>query len=369
MIRCAYWLSATLFLVLVLAKFDPATGFTSLIRFGDTWENKRLPALQSLPIASIKGSNGYDGQFYATVAIDPLLRDAELSRVLDAPVYRARRILVPLAAYVGGLGRPWWILQAFALANVACWFVFAGLLRRVIGEEGRQGFARWFACMFGMGVLDSVRQSLVDLPALLLVALAVESRQRHRVVREASCFALAGLAKETSLLAALAAQVKGLRTGSARRPLAVLLAASIPLFVWSIYVSHRFPDPGSTGLGNFSWPFLGMLTQLKYSFRELSYGNLDGRYSFGVLATIGLGTQAVVLWRYSERDSPWWRVGAAYSILLVFLSYWVWSGYWAVCRAVLPMTIAFNLLLSGRRFWLLWVLGNLTLLHAVWRFL
>ena len=69
-------------------------------------------------------------------------------------------------------------------------------------------------------------------------------------------------------------------------------------------------------------------------------------------------------------NHPWWRIGAAYSILLLFLSYWVWSGYWAACRAVLPMTIAFNLLLPPNRFfWPLWILGNLTLLHGVWRFL
>lgn len=368
MSRHAYWLSAALFVGLVLAKYDPATGFTSLIRFGDTWEDKRLPALQPLPLASAKGSNGYDGQFYATVAIDPLLRDAELNRVLDAPAYRARRILVPLTAYMAGLGHPWWILQAFALVNVACWLVFGGILRRVIGEPSWIGFARWFACMFGMGVLESVRQSLVDLPALLLLTLAVQAHARQRSAREATWFALAALTKETSLLGAVALQEKNLMTGPRRRPLVVLLSAGLPLALWSIYVGTRFHDPASSGMGNLSWPFGGVLIQLRYSLRELSFGNLDGRYSFGVLAMVGLATQTFVVWTRADRASPWWRVGAAYSILLVFLSYWVWSGYWAVCRAVMPLTIAFNLLLPGRRFWWFWLAGNLTLLHAVWRF-
>ena len=49
---------------------------------------------------------------------------------------------------------------------------------------------------------------------------------------------------------------------------------------------------------------------------------------------------------------------------------WVWSGYWAACRAVLPMTLAFNLLLpAGRGFWIWWIAGNLALFHGVWRFL
>ncbi|HTL66776.1 MAG TPA: hypothetical protein VL200_03870 [Lacunisphaera sp.] len=369
MSRHVYWLSAALLLGLVLAKFDPVTGFTSLIRFGDTWQNKRLPVLQRLPIASAKGSNGYDGQFYATVALDPLLRDDELNEVLDAPAYRARRILLPIGAHLAGFGRPWWVLQAFALLNVACWFVFGWLLRRVIAEAGWRGFARWFACMFGMGVLESVRQSLVDLPSLLLLALAIEAHQRRRSGREAAWFGLAALAKETSLLGTIAVQARNPPTGSWRRAFAVLFSAALPLALWSIYVDRRFPAESASGLGNLSWPFVGLLTQLRYSLRELSFGNLDGRYSFGLLAMVGLGTQAVVLWRHTDRDSPWWRVGAAYSILLVFLSYWVWSGYWAVCRAVMPMTVAFNLLLSDRKFWRIWLLGNLTLLHAIWRFL
>jgi len=77
-----------------------------------------------------------------------------------------------------------------------------------------------------------------------------------------------------------------------------------------------------------------------------------------------------VLWRSPLPTAPWWRIGAVYSILFLFLSSWVWSGYWAACRAVLPMTVAFNLLLPpGRWFWSWWILGNITLLHGVWRFL
>jgi hypothetical protein len=39
-------------MAMVLAKFSPQTGFTSLIRFGETWQNRRHSALQNLPIAT-----------------------------------------------------------------------------------------------------------------------------------------------------------------------------------------------------------------------------------------------------------------------------------------------------------------------------
>jgi hypothetical protein len=369
--RHAFWISVFLFGALVLAKFSPHTGFTSLIRFGDTWRNHRHSALQNLPIAVVSGSNGYDGQFYATIALDPLLRGAELKEVIDAPVYRARRILAPAAAALLGLARPWWTLQAYALLNVICWFALGCLLHRRIAGNDWIAFARWAGCMFSMGVLDSVRQSLVDLPALLMLLLAVESHERPRPLRSAFWLALGNLTKETTVLGAIA--LHGDETGRTRWPrtIAMVLLPILPLLAWSLYVQQRLGGGGaSAGLGNLSWPLLGLLTQVKYSLRELSYGNLDGRYSFGLLAILGLATQLVTLWRTPNLPSAWWRIGAAYSVLFFFLSFWVWSGYWAACRALLPMTIAFNLLLpAGRRFWPTWIVGNLTLLHAVWRFL
>jgi len=369
MSRHAYWIVALFFLALVLAKFSPQTGFTSLIRFGGSSPYPQHRALHDLPVAIVPKSNGYDGQFYAQIALDPLLRSGDLDQVLDSPAYRARRILVPAFAAVFGLGQPWWTLQAYALINVICWLVLGWMLYRYIGGNDWVAFARWAGCMLSMGVLDSVRQSLVDLPALMLLVFAANACMASRPGRSTLYLALGNLAKETNMLGAIA-----LHAGPRPRWRAVLvslLLAGLPLLVWSLYVQHRFSNssPGS-GFGNFDWPLLGLLTQVKLALREIQYGNWDGRYGFSLIAIIGLFTQALLLWSSPQLKSSWWRIGAAYSFLLLFLSFWVWSGYWAACRAVLPMTIAFNLLLPATgRFWLWWALGNLTLLHAIWRFL
>jgi hypothetical protein len=369
MLRFAYWLAALLFAGLVAAKFNPETGFTSLIRFGETWNDRRLPQLRSVPIAVASDSSGYDGQFYAQIALDPLLRDPRTASALDAPMYRARRILTPLVAGLLGFGSPWWTIQIYALLNVAGWFGLAWLLRSEISGADWKSFARWFGCLFGMGVLESVRQSLVDLPALLLLVLAVKAARRTDNRSTTLWLALANLAKESSLIAGIALLFSPRpNIGHAGRILAI---AAAPLVAWSVYAGFRFHDtPGSSGAGNFTWPLWGAIQQLVLSGREVLSGNFDTRHTFALVAVVGFGLQASVLWRNRETGSSWWRIGAAYSVLLLFLGPWVWSGYWAVCRAVLPMTIAFNLLLpADRRFWPLWTLGNLTLLHAIWRFL
>jgi len=372
MSRHAYWIAGLVFAALVLAKFSPVTGFTGLIRFGESWQERRLSAVRSLPLASVAASNGYDGQFYAQIALDPLLRSKELEQAIDVPGYRARRILLPAVAHLIGLGDTWWTLQAYALLNVCCWFALGRVLLRNLPQDDWLAFARWSGCLFSIGVLDSVRQSLVDLPALLLMALAVDAHVRSRFPKSAFWQALGALTKETSLIGSLAldcgpavAQMRWKRTFWS------LAAAGLPIALWSWFVHQRFSgSSGESGLGNFDWPLHGLLVQGRLSLRAVLNGDFDGRYSFGLFAVVGLFVQSWVLWRSPQVQSPWWRIGAVYSVLLVFLSSWVWSGYWAACRAVLPLTIAFNLLLPANRwFWPLWIAGNLTLIHGVWRFL
>jgi hypothetical protein len=366
--RLPYLFATALFLGLVIAKFERETGFTSLLRIGETWAAKRTAAAKTVPSAIVPNSSGYDGQFYAQIALDPALRDPALATALDAPAYRARRILATATAYAAGLGRPSWVLQAYALLNVVCWIALAWLLLRElpVGTPGIR-FARWFGCLFSLGALDSVRQSLVDLPALLLVVLALRASRAPSLCKSTFFATLAHLTKETTLLASLALFLH--RPLAARR-IAFLALTVVPLALWMFYVANRFPLSADTGTGNFTWPFVGALELLSTSAIAVQGGNWDGRHTFGALAVISLFFQAGYLALNRDANSPWWRVGIAHAALLVFLGTWVWSGYWAACRAVLPLTVAFNLLLRpGRAFWPFWALANVTVLHGLWRFL
>lgn len=331
-----------------------------------------MPSLQPLSVPVVTRSAGYDGQFYAQVALDPLLHDSNLATALDAPAYRARRILVPATAALLGSGNPWWTIQIYALLNVCCWFAFAWLLKNELTIADWTSFARWFGCVFSMGVLESVRQSLVDLPALLLLVLAVRANGRNSVKPTTLWLALGNLTKESSILAAAALAAYRPLPLFLRRASLYVAVAALPALLWWVYVSRHFPSNSinSSGFGNFTWPLFGLINEIILSTRAILSGNFDSRYTFALVSIAGFIIQSTVLWLYPRPDTPWWRIGAAYSLLLLVLGPWVWSGYWAVCRAVLPLTIAFNLLLpASRAFWPLWICGNLSLLHAVWRFL
>jgi len=62
----------------------------------------------------------------------------------------------------------------------------------------------------------------------------------------------------------------------------------------------------------------------------------------------------------------WWRAGIGYAVLLVVLGDAVWEGYpGAASRVLLPMTLAFNILVPrGRAWWVLLLLGNLTVFFS-----
>src|SRR3954469_1894990 len=89
----------------VLKHFSPGTGFTNLICFGSEFFERAPSTVKSAPLA-VLNPVGYDGEFYAMIATDPLLLNPELKPALDIPSYRARRIAVPALAWCAGFGKP-----------------------------------------------------------------------------------------------------------------------------------------------------------------------------------------------------------------------------------------------------------------------
>jgi hypothetical protein len=104
----AYGAVAAAFLASAAAYYSPATGLTFFIEFPAESHGRELPIVQAIPHHDHPGSAGYDGQFYAQLAIDPLITDPAIDRALDDPPYRARRILFSWTAHLVGLGQPRW---------------------------------------------------------------------------------------------------------------------------------------------------------------------------------------------------------------------------------------------------------------------
>ncbi|MFT3828917.1 MAG: hypothetical protein QM691_04335 [Opitutaceae bacterium] len=351
-------------LALVACRWDARTGFTALLRFGDEFADRRLPAVAALPHESVPGL-GYDGQFYAQLAVDPRVLRPEVRAAFDVPAYRGQRILLPLLAHTAG--RPWWILQTYALLNVVAWLLLAHFWwAEITALDPHRAPWLWLAGVLSLGALDSVRLALVDLPAALLILLGVRAA-RAATPWATGFFAFAALTRETALFGALTISHAAFWKRWGLRALCAL-----PTVAWFAWLRVNLPAGDGGFAGNFAWPGAAVATHLARCVWELGQGNLDSRYLWGLVGAAGFIYQLLhlVFLARTRWAEPWVRAGVPFAVLLWVLGDSVWAGYWAVARACLPLTLAFNLTLpASRGFWWRFMLGNACLLHAVYRFL
>ncbi len=369
-VRLAYVIGVAVFLLCVGEFYHRNTGFSSLISIGDMLNDSKVTALRQSPHHVYEGSPGYDGAYYVQLALYPTLDNPELKKAIDNLPYRAKRILFCWTAWALGLGQPAWIIQAHALLNVACWLILGWVLLRWFPPDRWENLLRWGGVMFSHGVCMSVRHSLVDAPSLLLVALALRWLEDGKRTAGAVTLAFAGLGKETSLLATAGLDFDWRAPRTWWRTALTVAAVAVPLAAWMAYVRFKFGPAEDPGLGNFTLPLAGYYERLTVAWREAFASDAAG-INWATLATVGaLAVQwlfFVLRWRPAER---WWRVGAAFAFMMVFLSTPVWEGYpGASTRVLLPMTLAFNLLVPRGVRWLPVLLaGNLTVTASVFEF-
>lgn len=342
--------------------YMPGKGFTYLIMFGDRTAAHYLPELKALNHYQIPNSVGYDAAYYAQIAMHPQLGDPVLREAVDSLPYRARRILFCWTAYGLALGDPARALHIYAVQNIVCWLLLAWLLLRWFPATDGGNFVRWAGVLFSFGLCFSVRGSLVDGPSLLLIAAGVALAESGRRGWSAALLGVAGLGKETNVLAgaALLPLVGSRREWlqAAARGMVVIL----PLAVWLITLKLWLGEAMESGYRNFAAPFVAYVGK----WREIVHG-LDGTGPTwaergSAFLVIALTTQFLFLALRPRWNDIWWRVGAAYAGLMAVLGEAVWEGYpGAASRVLLPMTLAFNVLVPrGWRWWPVLLLGNIT---------
>ena len=357
---------AVFLLASVARLYHPPYGFTEMIRFASPGTGE-LPVLQAIPHYRHPPWGSYDGQFYAQLALDPLLRDPAIDRALDLPPYRARRILFSWTAWALGLGRPQWVLQAYALQNVLVWLVLAVVMTRWLRPDTPRGLALWTACLFSHGLLTSVRSALLDGPSMLLIALAIAASERGRLFTSAAIVGVAGLGRETNMLATL-----GLPRPQSRWPWlklsAALALAVLPLLLWQDYVRAIYRSTSAVGQDQLDRPILVYVQVFRQTFAQVVGNNASVLAAMKLGVIICLAVQTVYLMYRRHYASPWWRVALPYAVLMLTVHKVVWDGYpGAVTRVTLPLVFGFNVLLAreqGHRFWAWFVLGNLHVFPA-----
>lgn len=360
--------------------YAPGYGITKFIQIGQEFDQRGLATFRAAPkFIGPSDRWGFDGQHYAQLALDPLLRDPQIKIALDNPPYRARRILLPWLAWVGGLGRPAWVLNVYAALNLVFWAGFAVMLVVLFRPCGWAGVAGLAAMLLTCGIVESMHGSLTDFPAFVLMTLAAMIGGTGG----AGVLALAALARETNLMGIVGLwEYRPPWRSAARRNLWLGLIAGGPMVLWFAYVAWRLRMTASVDGSNLDWPLHAIIAKLV----QIGGWSADGSilwsrlYSefytnerlHALLTVIAVLTQCLYLLTHRDRESRLWRVGVIFVPFFLCVGLPAWENHFTVTRHALPITLAFNLLLATRarrRTWLPWfLLGNCFVPYGIHQF-
>jgi hypothetical protein len=361
-------LAVAVFLWVVARCWHPVYGFTAFLQFDEAHQSTAIAAFREYPVFAYAGSAPYDGLQYSQLAYHPLLDAAELRPAIDTPAYRARRIFLPAVAWLLAAGQPAWIAQVYAGLNIVCWLLLAVVFWKILPVTDTRGVIAWTGLLFSAGAMGSVRFALIDLPALLLMALALWETERERRRSAAGWLAAAVLTRETSLLASAAFFAYPPKSRAAiLRGLVWSLLAAAPFLLWLVYVHFQVGEAAAAGSRNFIWPGLGFLGKWGDSLHALADPQTSPFAWKNLLAMAGLTFQAAFIVIRRRPADPWWRVGAAFTALLLCLGPAVWEGFpGAAVRVLLPLNLACNVLAVRTRAPLAWLLAcNLTVFSGL----
>lgn len=288
-------------------------------------------ALTGAPSA---GPYGYDGQYYAALAFDPLLRRPGTLDLIDTPSYRATRILVPLLAWLLALGIPAAIPYVYLLLCWGAGFAAVWLVARWLEEErANPWWALWLGC--SGGVAAALIRATPDTAALLMILVALLLHRRRRLGLAIGTLCLAVLARETSVIAVGAIALVELLARRFRLAAFVTVIPAIPALAWQLYLRHMLGSAFNTGASNLGIPFTWIPAKLHQVFGGHSVWWME---VWGLAAiTAGFIAFAVVL----ARPRSWDAVDATFAgflLLALFLTFNVCVEGWAYGRvlAVVP---------------------------------
>jgi hypothetical protein len=188
------------------------------------------------------GTEGYDGQFNYYIIRNP----NTAVQYIDVPAYRFQRILLPALGLILSLGQealiPWALLIIGVISMAAGTAMMETLLRQ-------HNVSRWYALTYGLtlGIFASVRLSLSEPLAYALVLGGILLAGRERWLWSALLFALAALAKETTLAfpAAYSLYLIFQRRWRIALPFSILSVA--PFAIWQLILYARL---GAFGIGS-----------------------------------------------------------------------------------------------------------------------
>jgi len=299
-----------------------------------------------------RNSDGYDGQFYYRLGLDPFTSQrTDYGITLDMPSLRHQRILYPLLSSVLSLGHEPLVPVAMLLINVSA-LCLLGWLGGMYAQSLNQHSLWGILVPLYPGSLLTLTRDLVELSEinLLFVSLFLLRREKHATAT--LVLVLAVLAKETALIVAAAAALVYVGDRLLKQKPRVkwyYFAAPLATFcLWQLILAFIWGNsPVLAGRTLLGIPFKGFIASLWYAFTYQT--PLQRRALPELLFLIAFAGSVVWCLRSTLASPPEVISWCLYGLLVVSLGGAIWSEDWAFLRAATEFSVIGTIILISSK--------------------
>jgi len=313
------------------SRFD----FSSFVVAGDRFCD---PALVPQGLTVLKNSDGFDGQFYYRLALNPFTSQlTDYGIRFDVPSLRHQRILYPFLTWALSLGRARAVPVIMVLINFFC-LCALGWIGGHYAQTLKQ-HALWgvFLPLYA-GFLLTLSRDLTEILEITLLLGSLLLIRRGRPIVATALLSLAILTKETALLVAVAAllvyvfnwrkrsDAEAVRWYFFGVPVVIFVIWQVVLFFnWGVFPIH------ASGNSNLGIPFVAPVTFLMGSFLRTPF---QRHYFIEAIFLIGFTIGILYHLRATTASSLEIVAWLLYAAVAVSLSRVVWTEDWTFLRAV-----------------------------------
>jgi hypothetical protein len=307
--------------------------------------------------------DGYDGQFYAALATDPLIRHRQTGESLDNPAFRGSRAMIPLLAWILAAGNA---KAAVVTYELLCWALGCAAVFLVALMLARDGnHPAWAIVLIpGAGLAASLLRATPDAGTLAFILAALWFHRRGRFAPALVFAIMAALSREIAILLAFGLALEELRKKRIGRSAAFALCPAGALLAWKMYLQLWLGSGFSSGEKLFDYPFLWAYRKIG----ELVLGRV-GITAIEVIGVLGVGASLAGIAALVSRKTDWSAAEFTYlgfGILIPFLSYSVFIEAWGHTRILIVLPFL-AVVLAGRQDspWRKWTLRSVAAIHAL----